>query len=225
MRSPGTLALLALPLAVVTAPALAGGWEIDRDASVFAVVTGKAGLAKGLAHEHLVTAHGYQVELAFDGAEPADVRFSFETETASLVIDDADEKAALGEALREAGVTTEPFAAVSPKDQAKIRASMLAADQLDSVKHPKITATLSGLAPVGNAPSPVQGELALTVVGKTVTKPIRADWEEKDGTLTLHAHGTFRFTDFGIEPYSAGLGTVRVADGFHVWVRLVARQR
>jgi hypothetical protein len=40
----------------------------------------------------------------------------------------------------------------------------------------------------------------------------------------LHAEalGELRFTEFGIEPYTAALGAVKNADQFHLWVDLVA---
>lgn len=48
----------------------------------------------------------------------------------------------------------------------------------------------------------------------------RHEWV--DGVLTVEATGAFLFTDFGIEPYSAFLGLVKVADPFHLYLRLVA---
>ena len=55
-----------------------------------------------------------------------------------------------------------------------------------------------------------------------MTRPVAASYRWSGDRITGEALGRFHFTDFGIKPYSAGLGTVKVADEFQVYVHLEA---
>ena len=72
----------------------------------------------------------------------------------------------------------------------------------------------------GGVAFPYAATLELEVRGKKVAKPVAARYQLADGTLTVEAVGAFRFTDFGIEPYSAFFGAVKNEDEFHAFVSL-----
>ncbi len=75
-------------------------------------------------------------------------------------------------------------------------------------------------ATVGGVAFPYAVTLALEVRGKTVERPVAARYEVADGEVTVEAVGTFRFTDFGIKPFSAFFGAVKDLDTFHVFLVL-----
>jgi len=221
-----------LPVLFLTASALSAqappGEElrVAEGESVFAVVTHKGGFAAGLAHNHLIAAGGYAVTLscAPDAAQTAS--FEIELDAAGLVVDDPALQEAWYPRLELAGILDEPFEEVPDKDRSKIRESMLSKKQLDAESHPKIRASLTGLAPeegeVGGLKTSWRGDLSLEVLGKTVVKPVTAAVAWNDGRLEVEAVAAFAFSDFGIKPFSAMLGAVKNRDEFHVYVSFKA---
>jgi len=67
-----------------------------------------------------------------------------------------------------------------------------------------------------------QAQVALTVHRTTVIRPAVVRFDELGDEMRIEAVGQFRFTDFGIEPYSAFLGAVKHLDGFYVYVNFTA---
>jgi len=207
-----------------TTPLLAGSFEIVPEESILAIVTHKAGLASGLAHNHLVAATGYRAELAFDPPSPVDARFEFHAKAADLVIDSPELNPAWYPRLEALGILSEPFKEMSEKDRAKVRETMLGGKQLDAERFPEISGSILGVEPSGDgdAEFPYAVTIAFEAHGRRVEREIRGRFEETDGGVVLEAVGDFRFTDFGIKPYSAFLGTVKNRDEVQLYVRIVA---
>lgn len=202
--------------------------SLSPEDSVLAVVTHKAGPAARLAHDHLVVAGGDPPVVVFAPREAAATRFDVEVQVENLRIDEAALQERWYPRLAELGILAEPFEPPSEGDLAKIRKAMLSSEQLDLAGHPTLRARLLA---VREAPSKLGGvafthavDVAWTIRGVTVERPAAARWEESAGAVILEAVGTLRFTDFGIEPYSAVLGAVRNADEFHVYLRLAGRR-
>ena len=130
-------ALLALQAGVLLCPGSAGAeWSVDQEASVFAVVTHKEGLAAGLAHEHFVVAKGLEADLRpgglFSSEDETPAAATIELPVERLQVDDPVLASAWQERLLELRLIAEPFAELSDKDRRKIRRSMLGKKQLDS---------------------------------------------------------------------------------------------
>ena len=214
-------------LALLFAVALPGNAEevaLRADESTVAVVTHKGGFAAAKAHNHLIVAEGYEATLVFDPESPLAARFELAFAAESLVVDPWEQEQALYPRLEELGVLDEPFSEVAAKDRAKIRKSMLGDKQLDAAKHPRISARLVGVeessSTLGGVEFPYAAKLALEVHGERVERPIAARFEVSGDTLKVEAVGTFRFTDFGIEPFSAFFGAVKNEDELHVYLHL-----
>lgn len=220
MRKTKIAALLAM---LLPGPARAGDVAVAPE-SVFAVVTMKGGAAAGLAHNHFMAATKPEVKLTFDPASPATSTFDITLAVADLKVDPFDLEKAHYPRLEKLGILKEPFAEVPEKDRGKIRDSMIDEGQLNAAKFPKIKARIASVAekPMkqGDTTYPYTVTLALEVVGKRVEKPVGARYEVKGETLEVEAIGAFKFTDFGIKPYSAFLGAVKVLDDFYVYVNL-----
>jgi hypothetical protein len=107
---------------------------------------------------------------------------------------------------------------------------MLHARQLFAERFPEIRAQLVALAPRGGGRAGARvalgwdARLRLEVRGRTIERHFPARWELDGDELRAELLGELRFTDFGIEPYSALLGAIRNADLFHLYVELVARR-
>lgn len=204
-----------------------GGWTLDEEQSLFAVVTHKEGVASGLAHEHLVVAGDIEMRLQVDLEQPTKTIAEAEVRVDGLEVDDPALNAQWQSELLERELISEEFASLGDKDRQKIRRSMLSKKQLDAETHPMLRARLDG---VSVDAAPVDGGAAtatlhLEIRGQSVAREIAFEWPEpdEDGAIRVDASQSFTFRDFGIKPYSALLGAIRVADEFDVVLRVVAR--
>lgn len=208
-------------------------YTVVQDQSVFAVVTDKGGIAAGKAHRHLVVASTYEVALEFDESDPAATRFHFSTLSTDLVVDDPTHKSRWAARIAELGVTDD-LGEVSESDREKIRKEMLDDDQLDPENHPQITVRVTGVRardpaagqgddePEATASFGYTADVEVTIRDQTVARSVPATYDITNGTLNVEALGEFTFREFGISPYSAFLGAVKVKNEFHMYVRLTA---
>ncbi len=210
--------------------AAAGAAELSvaTGESVFAIVTHKAGFAAGKAHDHLVAAGSYTVRAEGQEGGVEGAVFEIELAAADLVFDSPELQRRWYPRLAALGILAEPFGEPSDKDREKIRRTALGGKQLDAEKHPQIRARVVDVAEeataLGELELPYRATLELEVHGQTARRPLAASVEWEGGALRVEAAGTFRFTDFGFEPYSAFLGAVKNRDEFHVYVRFEARR-
>ena len=227
-RAGWSVTLLSVALAMHgPAPAAAlpaEAYAIDAERSLFAVLTHKAGIGSGLAHDHLVVAPRPTVELRFDPAQPEATSFRFAVAVETLEIDAAAARSAWKGRFRELGMHSGELPPVGDSDRLKVRTAMLGASQLDAEKFPEIRAEVAGL--VRRAAAPAAGwnvRLRLTIRGRTVERELPATWSAAGGDVTAEVVGTFLFSEFGIEPYSTMFGAIRNDDRFHLYVSVVAR--
>lgn len=213
--------LIAAALCAAAAPA--AELTLDRERSVLAVLTHKAGIAKGLAHDHLITAPLDALRLELDPAAPEGARATLVLPVARLEIDHFAARAAWKGRLLELGVGPKELAPIAESDRIKVRQAMLADDQLDAERFPELHAELVGLSRAANPKGELDGvaKIRLTIRGKTIERDLAARWSVADGVLTAEALGELAFTDFGIEPYSGAFGAVRNEDRFHLYLKLV----
>lgn len=199
--STGALVLAALLSRPVAAQA-PGGPELHEyrilPESRFEVRTGTAGLLSGLGDAHVIRA---------DTVEGT-VRFAPGRVAASSV-----EVEVPAEGLR---VETP----VDPDDRAEIREAMLT-EVLRAGEHPTIRFRSTAVEPAGDS---LRIRAELTLAG--TTRPVSLTLAYRSAVGRVWAWGTFRIrqTDFGIEPYSAGLGTVKVSDEVRFYVEAVAER-
>jgi polyisoprenoid-binding protein YceI len=196
-------------------------WSVDRDNSVFAVVIHKAGIGSALAHNHLVAAQDYDLVLEGDPGDSESIRATFTVSAEDLVFDDTDLQSKWFPAIKEAGVLDEPLSEKSDKNRQKIRDSALGKDQLNAEAHPEITASAGSFRPAedGNG---YTATLQITVHGETVERSVPVDITWDEDRLAASVSQSFRFTEFGIEPYSALFGAVKNKDVFNLFVRVEA---
>lgn len=210
-----------------TPTVLAGEYTIDAGRSVFAVLTHKAGIASGLAHDHLIVATAPAVALAFDGERPETTKFTFVVAVDALDVDAPVARAAWKGRLRDLGLLAGDLPPVPEADRRKVRAAMLGASQLDGQKFPEIRAEVLGFE--GAAAKAAGDESAgfltvrLTIRGRTLERRVQATWSARAGILEAEAFAELRWRDFGIEPYSTMLGAIRNDDLLHLFVHIVAR--
>ncbi len=199
--------LMLLPGAVipqVKAKASAHTYSIVASESSFWVYVGKAGLLSGLAHNHTIGVKAF---------------------TGRVIIPEAGASAATLELNADAKSLTILDKEVNDKDRAEITNSMNTA-VLESGTYPKISfrsVSVSELKDAGNNnySFTLNGDLTLHGATKRIAIPVTA-------TITpqqLKASGkyTLRQSDFGIKPYSAAGGTIKVKNEVVVNFAIVAK--
>ncbi|MDX9974471.1 MAG: YceI family protein [FCB group bacterium] len=221
--------LIALLAAASAAPAQDEGYAVERSESIFAVVTHKAGLASALAHNHLVYPRDYTAKIGKAGEGLETGRFSITFPTSNLVPDDPKAAVQWYPRLEALGILDKPFTNLSEKDRAKVREAMLSKEQLDAARFPSIRAEVTTIRVEATRQGTLDcthvATIALTLHGKTVEREVPVRIEVSDNTVKVEGTARFRFREFGIKPYSAMLGALKVEDAFDLYVHLVARHK
>jgi len=215
--------LLAATPQVVSAPT---EYEVMQEESVFALGTHKAGLAAGWAHNHLIVASDYTARLTFDAADPTRTSFQIQLSVAGLTVDDSVIKDRWYPRLNELDVWGDSHRGMSEEDREDVRANMLDEKQLYADSFPTIEARSTTIeardAERGDTHFSYEVLLAVTIRGETVHRPVVARYAIEGETLVVEALGVFYFTDFGIEPYSKFMGSVKNKNEFHLYLYLRA---
>lgn len=178
---------------------------IDAAASRVEIQVGKAGLLGFAGHAHEVVAPAIAGRVVFD---PAD----WQRTTVSVVFD--------ASALRVTG-KGEPAA-----DVPEVQRVMLGSEVLNVARFPIIafeSRRIAVAAQTGaSATALIEGDL--TLHGTTRPVAIHADVAvDVSGRVTARGTFSLKQTDFGLEPVTAGGGTVRVKDELDVQFVLSAR--
>ena len=180
----------------------------------------------GLAHNHLIVASGYTVRLAFDAADPTRTSIQIQLSVADLIVDDSVIKDRWYPRLQKLDVWGDSYRGMGQEDREDVRTNMLDEEQLYADSFPTIEVRSTTIeardAARGDTNFSYEVLLAVTIRGETVHRPFVARYEIEDETLIVEALGVFYFTDFGIEPYSKFLGTVRNKNEFHLYLYLRA---
>jgi polyisoprenoid-binding protein YceI len=167
----------------------AGTYRFGPENGTLQINTGRSGAAAKAGHDLLIHVTSWQGSLAM-GDDPADTRVELDADGTSLHV-------------REG---TGGMQALDDDDRASIRQTI---DE-DVLKRQGITFRSTSVQPAGDGLH-VQGDL--TLVGQT--RPIAFDIAVTgDGALTAAA--VVRQTDFGMKPYSALFGALKVADEVRV---------
>ncbi len=179
-------------------------YTIVTGESSFWVFVPKAGLLSGFAHDHQIGIKSFSGKIVVPESGAGGGSLELNVDATSLVVLD-----------------TKP----SEEDKKKIQNSMHS-EVLESTKYSKVTfksASVSDLKQTGgeNYSFTLNGDLTLHGVTKRIAMPVSLTINAKQ----LRAEGkyTLRQTDFGIKPYSAAGGTVKVKNEITVNFNIVAK--
>lgn len=166
--------------------------------SRFEVRTGTAGILSGLGDVHVVRSASAEGSVRFDPRDPDASRVEVTVPVDGL----------------------EVHTDVGRDDRAEIREAMRT-EVLRAEEHPTVRFRSTGVEASGDSLR-IAGELTLA----GATRPVTVTLAYRAAVGRIWAWGSFsiRQTDFGIEPYSAGLGTVKVADEVRFYVNAVAER-
>lgn len=202
-------------------------FTVVSNKSLLSVVVQKAGVASYLAHNHLIYAYKFDAALSYSHDNQNDTTFSVKIKADNLYADYFPLSKMWFPTLKKLGVISEKFTKLSDSDRKKVRDNMLSSSQLDSQNHAEITAKVLQITDketqIGERKFNKLIKLSLTVKGKTITKEIPGNMKLKGNTLFVEALGEYKFSEFGITPYSALLGAIRNSDDFHLYVNMRAK--
>lgn len=212
----------------VPAPVPAPVERSPQPGSIVAVLTHRGGIAGAFAHDHLIGAPLDAVRIRFDPADPASASLRLATTAGALAVDESAAREEASPRLRRLGLIDRDLAPLGEKDRRKIRDAMLGRGQLAAAEHPAIRVATGAIREdpreIGGVAFPFAVEVTLEAGGGKATAEAAARFERvaasDDGppVLRIEAVAELRFTDLGIEPYSAMLGAVRNRDAFHLYV-------
>ena len=208
---------------------LAQDFVMTPDSQQFVVVTAKEGIASTLAHDHLIRATNAQTEIFVPEGNLLKGKFKITLPTKDLVMDDPANQKELYPLLQSLEIQKKPFTVLSDSDRAKIRTNMEDDSQLSVAKFDTITAEVIELVPgiteVGKEKFNHMAKIKVTIKGKEVIKTLPAKISLESGVLKVLSFGKFKFTDFGIKPYSALFGAIRNSDPFTLLVSFEAKPK
>ena len=195
--------LLAILRTQSPAQAEATAYSIVPSQSTLTILVGKAGALSGLGHEHVIGGKTFNGRALLPANGISGASFAFELDSASLAVLDEG---------------------ISDKDRAQIRSAMQT-KVLETSRFPKITFHSVSITNVETSTNgytlTVNGELNLHGTVRKVAVPLTV--VVVSGQLRATGDLTFKQTDFGIKPYSAAAGTVKVMDALRIKFAFVAR--
>lgn len=203
-RSAGdAIALPVLPESDYAAAARRGErvFRVDPGSSLVTIEVRRGGSLARLGHDHVVASHDVQGYVAPDAGR-ADLHVRLDR----LTVDEP--------ALRDhAGFETQP----SAEDIAATRENMLS-KVLEADRFALAEIHITGNAAGGGSPM----QVAITLHGSTRTVAVPVTLDSRDNALEATGEFTVRQTDFGITPYAALGGAIRVEDPVLVRFRIRA---
>jgi polyisoprenoid-binding protein YceI len=196
-------------LLTIAAPGVFGAetkntYSIDSAKSKIEIQVAKDGFFKAFGHDHVVTATKFAGNVQFEAAKVENSTVSFTAEANSLRVVDPGE---------------------SEKDRTEVQTTMLGEQVLNVSRHPQIQFSSSAVKVVSASKNAfdlqVKGTLTLHGTQKPVTLPVHLQISD-DGSLSCDTEVSLLQSDFGITPYKAVGGTVKVKDKLKLIFHIVA---
>ncbi|MCZ6842382.1 MAG: YceI family protein [SAR324 cluster bacterium] len=184
---------------------------IDGAHSEIVVLLFKRGVFSAFAHDHVLVSRNARGRVILSKEDIAASKVRITVPLASFEVDELDDRAR--ENLR---------GKLAPGDREEIRATMLGPGQLDMRRFPNIEVTTAWVE--GNLPHlTVYMKIRIKGTVRNVAVPVRV--EISGNTLTADGEVELLQSEFGIEPFSAYLGTVGVEDLVRLRFHIQAREQ
>jgi polyisoprenoid-binding protein YceI len=186
-----------------------GSYAVDDELSWLRVRVYRAGLMSGLGHNHIVSTASISGSVEFaEPVEASSVELAFAV--ASLVVDDPQLRADAG---------NEFPGAIPDKDIRATRRNMLGRKLLDAERFSDIRIVSTSIS-VDGTTLQVEAEIFIKDIAYPVSIPARLTMSR--GTIEASGEVMLSHRQLGLQPFSAALGTLRVASDMPVQFRIVA---
>lgn len=181
-------------------------FQVDAAATSVTIRVGRSGVFGFAGHDHEIVAPAVKGNISLDESNVGRSSVSLEFDATALKVTGKDEPAA---------------------DVPEVQRVMVSERVLDVQRYPTIAFHSPSVSLVDRTGSHmrirVSGEL--TLHGATRPLTVLVDVERTGDRLTAEGRASVRQTDFGIQPVTAGAGTVRVRDQVDVVFKISARKR
>ena len=204
MRQTATFLVTLMVLAAADAPAqqpstAARTYVIDRESSQITVLVFRSGLLAAAGHNHTVTSRDLDGSILIDSKlEDSKVTLRFPVEL--LQLDNPEDRALAGEQFEKP---------LSDRDIAATRRNMLGERLLHASRFAEVLIESTRVS--GDLPS-LEIHADVTVRGETRPISFPASVYLDDGVLIASGSRRLSHAELGLRPFSAGFGTLRVAD-------------
>lgn len=184
---------------------------IDKKNSHLAVRLFKAGIASAFAHDHVVRADDFSGWVVFKKEHPDLFKMEVEVLSSSLIADSQKDREKY------------KLSNLDDDDRSEVNETMKSSSQLHVEKYPKIKFNSSKLKNTDKNNYTLTGDFTLHGTTKEIAVPVTITFEKNVLTIT----GEFRFlqSEYGIEPFRAGWGSVRNKDEVLLLLDLRATER
>lgn len=187
-------------------------YEVSAAESSVYILVYRAGTLARLGHNHVMTAAALTGKVWINPVlEKSGFALSFPVE--QMVVDDPG-------ARKAAGGDFPPE--IPQADRAGTRKNMLRQEVLDAEHFQNITLRSVQVSGTQAAPRIVT-HITIKDAGRDVEVPVHVSIE--GAKLTASGEFEIKQTDFGIKPFSVGLGTLSVKDELHVGFKVVALRK
>ncbi len=189
----------------------AGDYGVVSDESELRVLIFSAGALGGLGHDHVITSNAVEGRVRV-GASPADSTVELSLPVESLVVDAPKARAAAGPGFE---------GDVPGDDRLGTRENMLGDKLLEAKRYPEVRI----------AAESISGEFSRMTVQARIE--IKGSPHEVELPVSVAFHGSrlvaigrtaISHPELGLEPFSAALGTLRVAEDMIFRYRIVAEK-
>ncbi len=180
-------------------------FRIDAQSSRVTIEVGKAGLFRFAGHDHEVVTSAVSGTVMFDDADPARSSLTVVIDATTLVVTGEGEPA---------------------QDVPEVQRTMLSERVLAVEEYPTIVFESDAVSVRERTRDQrrlrITGQLTLRGVARRQT--IDVDVDTGEAVLTATAEFDVKQRDFGIDPVSAGLGTVKVRNELRIHIVITARR-
>jgi polyisoprenoid-binding protein YceI len=171
----------------------------------------KDGIAARLAHNHIIYADKFEGKMTFDPENHRKNRIRVVVDAKSLVPDSPV-------LIKKYGVDND----ASLSDRTEIEKTMKGPLQLDVKKFPRIVFDGGLSKPIVNGQTEISGRLTLHGVTRKIRVPATID--DAPHFVRGTARIPLKLTDFGITPYSAFLGAIKIKNEVELMVDVFANK-
>lgn len=185
-------------------------YAVDPAASTVRIYVFRADAAARLGHNHVLSAPKFEGYVLVPSEQASDARFELRVPLADLVIDDSSIRKETG-----GGFSGER----SDDDVAGTRKNMLGERGFQATQFPMVR--LRSVAVEGDWPVLI-AQLEMTLHGVTRTQAVMLHVERSAAQLKVDGTFTLRQSDFGITPFSALGGLMKVQDAVAIAFSLIA---
>ncbi len=188
-------------------------FSVDDPASRVRLRVYRDGPMAALGHNHVLTPRGITGSIQLHD-DPSRSRLALQFPVAGIEVDDPALRTAAG-----ADFSSE----ISAAGRAGTQQHMLGERVLDAARFPLVTLRSESIARLPEGAT-LRLAMRITVHGRDAVVNVPVRWERQGDLLSAHGEFSVLQSQFGMTPYSAMLGAMRVADRIDIDFDLVARR-